>query len=160
MRKIPVNMQKVFNFAKANERTSIYQISIYQIAKSLDLDYKNIHSAVKRCEELGLLCSEMDYSVKRPVRLVFVRPEIVDLRIEAVFLESGSRMLEHKKSRRKAYFERNGSMSLPAGEQTRHQEQAPKSSQFTNKPVVSSVRAEFAAENLSSVSLRRKAFVS
>lgn len=105
MRKIPNSMQKVFNFARSQGR-----VNVYKIAKDLDLDYKNVHVAVKRCEELGLLSSVMERSNNRLVKIVFPRPEIIGLRIESVFLEAGSRLLKQKESRRKAYFEMHGSM--------------------------------------------------
>ena len=147
MRKIPVSMQKVFNFARSNGR-----ISIYQIAKALELDYKNVHAAVKRCEDLGLLSSVIEQSMNRPVRLVFVRPEIADLRIESVFLEAGSRLLERKESRRKAYFEMHGSMSLPRKQDLMQEFTSP-------NPTGLKSLSDWEAKPLPSISLRKKPFV-
>lgn len=154
MKKIPVSMQKVFNFARSQGR-----VNIYKIAKGLDLDYKNVHVAVKRCEELGLLSSVMERFNNRQVKIVFVRPEIVGLRIESVFLEVGSRLLERKELRRKKYFDMHGSMSLPQSREAVLGQKAPKplKSRDLKKSIVA-VDSKPSSKPLPSASLRKKAF--
>lgn len=159
MRKIPNSMQKVFNFARSQGR-----VNVYKIAKDLDLDYKNVHVAVKRCEELGLLSCVMERSNNRLVKIVFPRPEIIGLRIESVFLEAGSRLLKQKESRRKAYFEMHGSMSLPKGVP---QSREPVLGAIASKSVkpkalkksIADVESKPLSKPLPSASLRKKAFV-
>lgn len=158
MRKIPDSMQKVFNFAKSQGR-----VNVYKIAKDLDLNYKNVHVAVKRCEELGLLSSVMERSNNRLVKIVFPRPEIIGLRIESVFLEAGSRLLQQKESRRKAYFEMHGSMSLSKSVANSQEPMkavvASKSSKLkVHRKSIADVASKPLLKPLPSASLRKKVF--
>ena len=96
MKKIPNSVQNVFSFTKARG-----PVSIQQIAQGLGVDCKKVYLAVKRCEELGLISSQKVKANNRSIKVMSVRPELDALSIESVYLESGSRLLKQKESRRK-----------------------------------------------------------
>lgn len=106
MRKIPPNAQKIFNQAKAKPG-----LSVYELAKSLGLDYKNAHNAVEVCEKLGLIQSEMKLSRNKPRREVFVVAQALGLNLSEVGIESGEKLMAAKAEKRLRFFQEHGSMA-------------------------------------------------
>jgi len=107
MRKISKNAQKIFNHAKANPR-----LSVYELAAAVGINYKNAHVAVAFCEKLGFVKSELSVMNNKPRREVFVIPELQDLDISEVVLESGDKLIDAKAANRKWFFQRHGSMAV------------------------------------------------
>ena len=107
MKKLSPNIRKIFNYARDHEG-----LSVYELAKALELDYKNTHQAVTRAESMGLVHSELLIRNNKPYRLVRVLPELRALSLDRVYQESGARLLQNKEQRRKRYFKLHGSMSL------------------------------------------------
>ena len=105
MRKIPKNAQKIFNYAKANPR-----LSIYELAANLGIDYKNAHVAVAFCEKMGFVKSELSFKNNKPRREVFVVPAMHNLNISKVAFESGNKLVDAKALNRRKFFQKYGSM--------------------------------------------------
>ncbi len=108
MRGIPKNAQKVFGQAKSQTG-----MSVYQIAKSLGLDYKNAHNAVEFLEQWGFITSEHAVRNNKPCRLVHVPSELQGLDLVNVSIESGEKLMLQKENRRKAYFQTHESVTIP-----------------------------------------------
>ena len=108
MRGIPKNAQKVFSQVKSQTG-----MSVYQIAKSLGLDYKNAHNAVEFLEQWGFIASEHTVRNNKPCRLIRVPAELQGLDLVNVSIESGEKLMIQKESRRKAYFQAHDSVTIP-----------------------------------------------
>ena len=107
-------MVRIFEWVKDHPSQSIYEI-----AKNLEVDYKNVYQTVKFCEKYGFVTTNLVLKNKQQRREVSVDPKLLGLDLTRVSIERGAKLLAAKEKRRKEFFRNSGRMECFPSEEAR-----------------------------------------